>query len=457
MTRTIGAVLLVLFPGFLAAQQQVVARSAVLNHVTVINPTGAPPQGDMAVVITGNRITAIGRAGGVRVPSGAQIIEASGKFVIPGLADMHHHLESGFSLPGPPAPGREAPSDVWKRNLAQMLGWGFTTIFSTGMELKDFTRLRDAASDDAAALPRFFGVGRAITVKGGHASEPNFGSYLPDAPDEARAYVRDLKLAGADTIKFIYDDRARGGRPPVPVMKAEVMQAIIAEAHIQGLRAYVHAPNLHQAKDALRAGADGLVHAVVNAPVDDEFIGLMKKNRAVYITTHSLFNAFADVAAWVRRLEALDERGVVPKDVYERFKSPEGVKRYYSVYGVVTKDQLQFLANNARRVFDAGILVVAGTDTTVSGVLLGPSSQMELVLLVESGLTTTEALRTATLNAATMLGREKDLGTVETAKLADLVVLDANPLADIRNIRKVHRVIKGGVIYDPAQVLAGNR
>lgn len=168
-------------------------------------------------------------------------------------------------------------------------------------------------------------------------------------------------------------------------------------------------------------------------------------------------NAFADVAAWVRRLEALDERGVVPKDVYESFKSPEGVKRYYSVYGVVTKEQLQFLANNARRVFDAGILVVAGTDTSVSGVLLGVSSQMELVLLVESGLTTTEALRTATLNAATMLGREKDLGTVETGKLADLVVLDANPLADIRNIRKVHRAIKGGVIYDPAQILATNR
>jgi len=225
MTRTIGALVLVLSPSFLPAQQPVVVRSAVLNHVTVINPTGAPPQGDMAVVITGNRITAIGRAGAVQVPTGAHVVEASGKFVVPGLADMHHHLTSNYSLPGPGSPDVETPPDVPKRSLAQMLGWGFTTFFSGSADLNDFSSLKSAANDDATPLPRFFGVGRAITVKGGHASQPGFGSYTPDTVDEARAHVRDMKSAGVDAIKFIYDDRARGGRPPVPVRRTDVMQA----------------------------------------------------------------------------------------------------------------------------------------------------------------------------------------------------------------------------------------
>jgi len=123
---------------------------------------------DMAVVITGNRITAVDLAGRVRVPPNAETIDASGKFVVPGLADMHHHLDTGFSMPGLPGAGRAGPQD-FKRHLAQMLAWGFTTIFSpahTYPDLKDFTSLRSAASDDTAPLARYFGVGRAITVKG---------------------------------------------------------------------------------------------------------------------------------------------------------------------------------------------------------------------------------------------------------------------------------------------------
>jgi imidazolonepropionase-like amidohydrolase len=110
------------------------------------------------------------------------------------------------------------------------------------------------------------------------------------------------------------------------------------------------------------------------------------------------------------------------------------------------------LPKNAQ-VHDAGILVVAGTDTGVPEVLLGPSSQTELVILVEDGLKVEDALRTATINAAKMLRREKGQGAVETGKLADLVILDADPLADIRNIRRIHRVLKAGVVYEPAELL----
>lgn len=458
MRRATLLCVIVAFPMLLSAQGVGPSRTTVLNHVTVIDVNGSPPRRDMAVVITGNRIAAVDLAGRVRVPPNAQTIDASGTFVVPGLADMHHHLDTGFSMPGSPGSGRVGPPE-FRQHLAQMLGWGFTTIFSpafTHPDLKAFTSLRTAASNDAAPLARYFGVGRAITVKGGHASQPPVATYLPDTPDEARQNVRELKAAGVDAVKFVYEDLAWHGTA-VPVMRPEVMQAIIGEAHALGLRAYVHAPNLRHAKEVLRAGADGLVHSVVDAPIDDEFIGLMKKNRASYTTTLSVFAAFADVAAWMQRLEGLNERGVIPKEVFDAYKSPDGARNYYTAFGTMTKEQPQYLRSNVRKVVDAGILVVSGTDTSVPGVLLGVSSQMELVLLVEAGLTPTEALRAATINAAKMLGRENDQGTVEVGKLADLVVLDADPLANIRNISKIYRVIKGGVIYDPAQLLAANR
>ena len=421
----------------------------VISGATVIDGTSRNPIRGAVIVIEGNRIKQVGAKNRIKLPKNAQALDVRGKFVIPGLADMHQHLGNGFFLRG-----EGGPQDA-KQNLAQMLAWGFTTIFSPGSS--SFTSLKSLANKDDAPLPRFFGVGRGITVKGGHASAPVFHSYLPDTPDEARANVREIKTAGADAIKFFYDDGARDGRNPVPMMKPEVMQAVIDEAHKLGLKTYVHATNLRQAKDVLRAGGDGLAHAVVSEPVDDEFIGLMKKNHAIYITTHSLFNALAEIAAWMQRLEALDERGVIPKEVYERFKSPEGVNSYYGTFGKFNQARLQYLKTNLRKVFDAGILVVAGTDTGVPGLLLGVSSQMELVLLVENGLKPEEALRTATLNAAKMLGREKCQGTVEEGKVADLLILDADPFADIRNIRRIHRVMKAGMVYDPANLLRTTR
>ena len=181
----------------------------------------------------------------------------------------------------------------------------------------------------------------------------------------------------------------------------------------------------------------------------------MSKNRASYTTTLSLFAAFTDIEAWMRRLEALDHRGVVSKEVFAGYRSPEGARLYYEVFGTMTREQPLYLRNNLRKVADAGLLVVAGTDTNVAGVLIGISSQMELVLLVEAGLTPAETLRAATINAARMLGRDTEQGTVEAGKLADLVVLDADPLVDIRNVTRLHRVVKDGVIFDPVKLLAG--
>jgi imidazolonepropionase-like amidohydrolase len=445
---------LVALPALLTAQEPPRAPAVVLNHITVIDVFSASARRDMAVVIRGNRIADIGPANATRAPAGAEVIDLTGKFLIPGLFDMHNHLGPGEVIPGPPGPGR-APLRDTRSYLGRMLAMGFTSVFATShSDLREHADLRRNRSDHEAPIARYFGVGRGSSVPGGHASQPRFGGYLPSTPDEARANVRELGAVGVDGVKLTYSDQAHTGRPPLPVMRADIMQAMIAEAHAIGLKAYVHAPTLRHAKEVLRAGADGLVHSVADAPVDDEFIGLMRKNGATYTTTLALYTSFADVSAWMRRLMAADHRKVVSREVYDRYFSTEGARAYHAFFGVFPPENLGHANANARRLFDAGITVLAGTDTGVTGVLLGVASQVELELIVEAGLTPAQALRTATVNPARALGRESDFGAIEPNRVADLVVLDGNPLSDIRNIARVHRVIKGGFVRDPEQLLA---
>jgi imidazolonepropionase-like amidohydrolase len=430
----------------------------VLNHVTVVDVARGNVFDDMAVLIRASRITAVERATAMRAPSGTRTLDLTGKFVIPGLVDMHNHLGPGAAMPGPPDRNARETSRDAHGYLAQMLGLGFTSVFATSYpNLREHAELRASRANDAAPFARYFGVGRGSSVAGGHASQPRFGGYLPVSADEARANVRELQVVGVDGIKLTYSDQAHTGRPPLAVMEPAIMRAIVDEAHRLGLKAHVHAPTLRHAKEALKAGVDGLVHSIADAPIDDEFIQLMRKNSATYTTTLSLYTAFTDISAWMQKLAAADVRHVVPNEVYERYRSADGARTYHALFGTFPAENLAHARANARRLLDAGVPVLAGTDTGVTGVLLGISSQMELVLLGEAGFSSGAALRAATMNPAKALGREADLGTVEANKLADLVVLDANPLTDIRNIMKVHRVIKGGIVYVPDELLAASK
>jgi imidazolonepropionase-like amidohydrolase len=185
----------------LAAQSSPRVATTVLNHVTVVDLAGSAARHDMAVVIRGNRISAVDRASAIETPTGAQVLDFSGKFVIPGLVDMHNHLGTGAAMPGPPAAGQESSRDA-RGDLTQMLALGFTTVFATAYpNVREFVDLRRAANDDAAPMSRFFGAGRGSTVEGGHSSQPRFNPYLPSTVDEARAEVREMKAVGVDAIK----------------------------------------------------------------------------------------------------------------------------------------------------------------------------------------------------------------------------------------------------------------
>ncbi len=440
MKKTLQVLALFLFTSSFAAAAAEETKCIV--GATVMDGTGRPPIKDAAIVIVGARIREVGPRSSVALPPDAQCIDATGRFVIPGLADMHNHLFPGTV---------EFERPELKNNLRKLLGWGVTLTLDPNLDLRSMSELKAASAEPESPYPHFFGVGQPIMAK-----RRAFGGTMGvETGDEAREAVRSLKAGKVDLVKVGYDDMSWLLKIASPVLKKEAMAAAVEEAHQQGLKVYFHAPLLNYAKEALAAGADGLLHGIISDPVDDEFIERMKKNKAVYISTLALYEAAADPAGFARRQSEWDEQGLVDPEVFDSLIDSKSIRFGPSnaeIDGSYIKSRLPIARENLKRVFESGIAVVTGTDTGIPGVLLGLSSHSELILHVEAGLTPREALRAATIDAARMMGVEKDLGTVEPGKLADFLILDADPLENIRHTLLIHRVVKGGVIHDPDEL-----
>jgi len=221
----------------------------------------------------------------------------------------------------------------------------------------------------------------------------------------------------------------------------------------------VHATQLATAKAALRAGADYLVHSVDDAPVDEEFLQLAKARRIVYCPTlfvhegyqYALSNRWKPTAAELRLadpqiLAVMDDlnrmpREAIPGRVASLMANPPPVR--------VPEAAMR----NLRVVWDAGIPVAMGTDAGNIGTLHGPSVFREMALMQEAGLTPLEVLRSATVNGAKAARREMDIGVIAPGRLADLVIVDDDPLRDPGNLSHIHRVIKDGIVFDPGELM----
>ena len=386
----------------------------VIQNVTVIDCAGTPPfLAD--VKIENGRIAQIGHNLFDEV-----CFDASGKYLIPGLINLHVHInrrnvsrtQNSFRQG---APAIENGSDFHRilfaaRNAWYELSQGVTTLRDLCSVGRTATALRDAIGNGIIRGPRLYVCGLGIAATGGHETHRYPGAVEVDGPAEIlKAVRREIKL-GADFIKVM----ASGGLGGMPEhehpnwseFSLEEMRAACEAAHSHSKEVTVHAMGQLPVMNALLAGVDGIEHGAV---LTDEALDIMQERSVYYVPTASGITA---VAAKERR-----NGSAALADEMER---------------LVVFPQRESIAKAHRK----GILIGAGSDT------LG-SIPEELLILQDCGLTAYEALQAATSNAAKSLGNP-EIGTIEPGKLADLVLLNGNPLEDLRNIQKVHRVFVQG-------------
>jgi len=468
---TVAVLLVLIAPG--PQEASAAAELTAIVGGTVVHPErpGAPSDPNATIIISGDRIQAVGPAKSTPVPKGATVIDAKGKWVIPGLIDSHVHFfqsANPFTRPDAIDATKVVPfAKEVERNKARLpatfkvwLASGVTSVADMGGPFWNF-EVRDAARSSPAA-PRVAVAGPLISM----VDRPQLD--LGDPPiikvtsvEAARELSRKLLEKKPDFVKvwFIWrpgDDLAA---------QEQIVKAAGDAAHGAGVRFAVHATELDVAKAALRAGADILVHSVNNKPVDEEFLNLAKRNKALYIPTLFVVDGYTLVRHnnW-RPTE--QERRLGDPQILEHMNDLERARRELLPATMIPLIRQSisfrpgvrdFAMENLRKVWDAGIPVAMGTDAGNVGTLHGPSIFREMTLMVESGLTMPEVLASATVIGAKTMGLEKDLGAVEPGKLADLVILNANPLGKVDNLSHAHRVIKGGKVYDPIQLMRSIR
>ena len=444
------------------------APATVITGATIVHPSkpdAAALERDATVVIRGDRIEYAGSAAAAEVPAGATVIDGRGKFVIPGLVDSHvHFFQSGNLYTRPDVADFNAVvpyAEEVARNKARIdatfrvwLANGVTAVADVGGPFWNFD-VRDLAGATPTA-PRMVVAGPLISM----VDRPQLDLGDPPiikitSPDAARELVARELERDPDFIKvwFIH-------RPGDDLAAQEaIVKAAGDAAHAAGKRLAVHATELVPAKAALRAGADLLVHSVFDAPVDEEFIALMKKNGALYCPTLFVMGGYALALSGQWEATPEEERGADPEilaamddlETMPAEKIPERVAKAMAAKSPVAPPAIAMA--NLKTLEDAGVPIVMGTDAGNIGTLHGPSVFREMRMMADSGLTPLQVLRSATFTAARTMGLEGRSGEVEAGKLADLVILDANPLEDVANLAKVHTTIKAGEIYGPAALL----
>ena len=426
---------------------------------TLVDGTGAPPVPDAVVLVRAGKIDCAGPRSSCRVPEGVDVEDVRGAWITPGLIDAHVHFsQTGW------ADGRPDALDVRKthpyekteaeleahaeRFFRSYVCSGVTSVFDVGGY--PWTLALPRRAEDDTLAPRVAAAGPLLSTLDHWLNLPAERQFihLKDA-ESARTGVAYLKARGSAAVKVWYIVR-----PDLPV--EATTPAVLAageEARKDGLRLIVHATGLAEAKVALRAGARILVHSVFDAPVDDEFLELARKNGTIYCPTLTVAGGYVRMfdAAVAKKAPAIDDpNGCV--DPATRAKVAEtanveapNLEAGASARAARTAEWGKIAAANLKRVRDAGITIAMGTDAGNPLTLHGVSVYAEMEAMQAPGMTPTEVLVASTRGGSLALGREKEVGTVEKGKLADLLVVGGDPTADIANLRKVKLVVRGGV------------
>lgn len=427
----------------------------IIDHPTIIDGNGGPPLANGAIVIQGERIQQIGPRGTIKPGPGTTVIDASGKFVIPGLIDAHVHFDqSGDVFTRPDAVDLRAVRSYadeldWTKKrlpvtLMRYLASGVTSVVDMGGPLWTY-EVRDLASKTVNA-PRVAVAGPLIATAGDSAfSETDPALFVALTPEAARDLVRRNAERRPDLTKILFI-RGKGDIDK----QFEVVKAAAEESHARGIRVAIHATELDTAKMALRAGADILVHSIEDRRVDREFLDLAKSRNVLYITALIVTEGYDEVFGQAVKLTDIEEALGDPEVIatWSQLAKTPASQIPGGVPPPILRDSQQTQFTNLQLLESTGIRVAAGSDAGNIGTLHGPAIHRELELMLSAGMRPANILVAATKNAAAVMGREADLGTLQKGKYADLVILNADPVRDIRNTRKIFKVIRNGVVID---------
>lgn len=421
------------------AQNKDISKPVILKGATLIDGSGGKPVADSVLVIKDGRISAVGSAKSVKVPSGAEIVDLKGKTVMPGMISNHSHV--GI------VKGLKASPDNYNREyilsqLRQFESFGVTTITSLGLNADDFYALRADLHSGKAPGADIFGADRGIGVTLGAppvAIVPVGPSqvYRPDTPEAARQAIKEMAGRQTDLVKIWLDDF--GKLLPVKV-KPEIYSAAVDEAHKNKLQVAFHINDLEDAQAALKAGADIIAHGIRDKEIDQATIDLMKKGRTWYVATLALDDSnfiFADKPQVTA--DPFVNRTLDPA-VKTQLEDPAWQKKVHDAPGSErARKALAMNQKNLMTLYRAGINIGFGSDSGVGLRFPGVAEHRELVLMVEAGFTPMQALTIATSGAAKLL-KLNDRGVLQAGKLADLIVLDGDPSVDIANVHKISAV-----------------
>lgn len=402
-------------------------KVTVLKGARVIDGTGKPPLENATLIIRGGKIETLGAA--PAIPEGAEVIDVTGRTIMPALIAAHCHLGM---VKGTSSGSANITEENVRRQLSQYARYGIGAVLSLGTDGDFIYQLRDRRNAMEFGGPRIFTAGHGFGVKGGAPPAGLDPIHRPTNAEEARQQVSELAKLRPDSVKIWIDDF--NGTMPVR-MTREVRRAIIDEAHRQGLKVAAHLYYLSDAKELVAEGIDVIAHSIRDQPVDDELITAMKAKGTFYIATLFLDEAFfiyPEKPAWMEDdfFKSALEPGVAPLLESGVFKPKAG-----------EREVLQQASRNLKRLSDGGVKIGLGTDSGASPYRIqGFAEHRELQLMVAAGLSPMDAIHSATATNAELLGAADRMGTLEPGKLANFLVLDANPLDDIRNTQKIRTV-----------------